>query len=100
MVESKGKDMFAHTPHQNQKAIGAPAAESDFSQSAIHLANNQIYHSRTKHIDVKLHFVRNIVEYGAIQICKITSEDNLADMLTKPLAKEKFQKCLSKIGFV
>ncbi|WVZ24349.1 hypothetical protein V8G54_002893 [Vigna mungo] len=68
------------------------------SQSAIHLANHQIYHSRTKHIDVKLHFVRSIVESGDVQICKIASEENPADMLTKPLAKERFLLLLSRIG--
>ncbi|WVZ02271.1 hypothetical protein V8G54_023077 [Vigna mungo] len=68
------------------------------SQSAIHLANHQIYHSRTKHIDVKLHFVRSIVESGDVQICKIASEENPADMLTKPLAKERFLFLLSRIG--
>ncbi|WVZ00077.1 hypothetical protein V8G54_026146 [Vigna mungo] len=68
------------------------------SRSAIHLANHQIYHSRTKHIDVKLHFVRSIVESGDVQICKIASEENPADMLTKPLAKERFLLLLSRIG--
>ncbi|WVZ07194.1 hypothetical protein V8G54_020540 [Vigna mungo] len=68
------------------------------SQSAIHLANHQSYHSRTKHIDVKLHFVRSIVESGDVQICKIASEENPADMLTKPLAKERFLLLLSRIG--
>ncbi|WVZ23807.1 hypothetical protein V8G54_002351 [Vigna mungo] len=57
-----------------------------------------IYHSRTKHIDVKLHFVRSIVESGDVQICKIASEENPADMLTKPLAKERFLLLLSRIG--
>ncbi|WVZ02051.1 hypothetical protein V8G54_022857 [Vigna mungo] len=68
------------------------------SQSAIHLASHQSYHSRTKHIDVKLHFVRSIVESGDVQICKIASEENPADMLTKPLAKERFLLLLSRIG--
>ncbi|WVZ12067.1 hypothetical protein V8G54_016597 [Vigna mungo] len=68
------------------------------SQSVIHLANHQIYHSRTKHIDVKLHFVRSIVESGDVQICKIASEENPADILTKPLAKERFLLLLSRIG--
>ncbi|BAT83526.1 hypothetical protein VIGAN_04068700, partial [Vigna angularis var. angularis] len=70
------------------------------NQSAIHLANHHIYHSRTKHIDVKLHFVKSIVESGDVQICKIASEDNPAYMLTKPLAKEKFMKFLSMIGSI
>ena len=40
------------------------------NQSAIHLTKNQQYHDRTKHIDVKLHFVRNIIENGVVKILK------------------------------
>ena len=41
------------------------------SQSAIHLAKNQVYHARTKHIDVRFHFVREIIEEGKICLQKI-----------------------------
>ncbi|KAE8725113.1 hypothetical protein F3Y22_tig00009009pilonHSYRG00067 [Hibiscus syriacus] len=53
------------------------------SQSAIHLAKNQVYHSRTKHIDVRYHFVREIFEEGKILLQKITTSENPADMMTK-----------------
>ena len=61
------------------------------SQSAIHLAKNQVYHSRTKYIDVRFHFVREIIEEGQISLCKISTSDNLADMLTKVVSGIKFQ---------
>ena len=70
------------------------------SQSAIHLAKHQMYHERTKHIDVKLHFIREVVDSGAVRIMKIASEDNPADMLTKSLPRYKFEKCLNLVGFV
>ncbi|KAE8684117.1 hypothetical protein F3Y22_tig00111151pilonHSYRG00072 [Hibiscus syriacus] len=53
------------------------------SQSAIHLAKNQVYHARTKHIDVRYHFVREILEEGGVIIQKIRTTENPADMLTK-----------------
>ncbi|KAE8684439.1 GDSL esterase/lipase [Hibiscus syriacus] len=53
------------------------------SQSAIHLAKNHVYHARTKHIDVRYHFVREILEEGGVIIQKIRTTENLADMLTK-----------------
>ena len=67
------------------------------SQSAIHLAKNQVYHSRTKHIDVRFHFVREIIEEGQISLCKISTSDNPADMLTKVVSGIKFQHCLDLI---
>ena len=65
------------------------------SQSAIYLAKYQVYHSRTKHIDVRLHYVRDIVEKKKIDLLKIPTADNPADMLTKVVGAAKFEHCLN-----
>jgi len=70
------------------------------SQSAIHLAKNQVYHARTKHIDVRYHFVREILEEGEIQIQKIPTTENPADMMTKVVTAVKFQHCLNLINIL
>ena len=57
------------------------------SQSAIHLAKNPAYHSKTKHIDVRYHWIRQVLDDGMLQLEKIYIEENLADMLTKNTAK-------------
>jgi len=53
------------------------------SMSVIYLAKNHVYHTKTKHIDVRYHFMRDILEDGDIELKKIYSKNNLADMLTK-----------------
>jgi hypothetical protein len=68
------------------------------SQSAIHLTKDQMFHERTKHIDVRYHFVRDIVVSGDIIVNKISTTDNPVDMLTKPLPLAKFKHCLDLIG--
>ncbi|KAH9790140.1 Integrase catalytic domain-containing protein [Citrus sinensis] len=70
------------------------------SQSAIHLTKNQVYHARTKHIDVRFHFVREIVDEGKILIQKIKTVDNPADMLTKVVTTIKFEHCLNLINIL
>lgn len=65
------------------------------SQSAIHLAKNQVHHVRTKHIDVRYHFVRDVIEDGDISLMKVHTSDNPADMLTKVVSDSKFQRCLT-----
>ncbi|GAU50946.1 hypothetical protein TSUD_411390 [Trifolium subterraneum] len=69
------------------------------SQSAIHLANHQVYHERTKHIDIRLHFVRDMIETKEIIVEKVASEENPADMFTKSLPRVKFKHCLELINF-
>jgi hypothetical protein len=53
------------------------------SQSAIYLTKNQMLHEKTKHIDIKYHFIRDVIEEGKLKVCKISTHDNSADMMTK-----------------
>jgi hypothetical protein len=59
------------------------------NESAVKIANNPIQHSRTKHIDIHHHFLRDHVAKGDI-ILGVRSEDQLADIFTKPLDKTRF----------
>ena len=60
--------------------------------SIIYLAKNQVYHVRTKHIDVRSHFVREILDED-IELQKIHTKENPADMLTKVVSGVKFAHC-------
>ena len=57
------------------------------SMSAIYLAKNQVYHAWTKHIDVRFHFAREILDEGDIELLKIHTTENPADMLTKVVSE-------------
>lgn len=67
------------------------------SQSAIHLCKNLIYHERTKHVDVKYHFVRDQVSTGAVKVQKLSTKNNPADMRTKIVIAAKFKHCLNML---
>ena len=68
------------------------------SQSAIFLAKNPAYHSRTKHIDVQYHFVRDMVESMKVLLEKVDTLENVADSLTKSVSTEKFSWCRAAMG--
>lgn len=55
------------------------------SQSALALSRNPTYHDRTKHIDIKFHYIREIVQEGAVKLAKINTTHNPVDMMTKSL---------------
>ncbi|GJX87625.1 retrovirus-related pol polyprotein from transposon TNT 1-94 [Tanacetum coccineum] len=68
------------------------------NQSALYLARNPTFHSKTKHIRVQYHFVREKVEEGAVDMQKIHTDDNVADYLTKAINYDKFIWCQSSCG--
>ena len=63
------------------------------SQSAIHLSNNSTFHSRSKHIDVKYHWIHDVLELKQLYLEKIHTYENGSNMLTKCLSKEKLEAC-------
>jgi hypothetical protein len=68
------------------------------SQSAIFLVKNPTYHSKTKHIDVQYHFVRDMVEDKKVLLMKVDTLKNVADSLTKFVSTEKFSWCRETMG--
>jgi hypothetical protein len=67
-------------------------------QSAIFLAKNPAYHSNTKHIDVKYHFVRDMVEEKKVLLEKVDTLKNVVDLLTKSMSTEAFSWCRVTMG--
>ena len=75
----------------------APVLKMD-NKSAIALAKNPVHHDRSKHIDLRYHFIRDCVEEKKITVDYISTDLQLADILTKPLGRVKFQELRNKIG--
>eukprot|EP00253_Pinus_taeda_P021085 PITA_21085 len=69
------------------------------SQSGIFLAKNPAYHSKTKHIDVQYHFVRDMIEDKKVLLVKVDTLKNTADALKKSMRSEKFSWCRETMAF-
>ena len=67
-------------------------------QSAINLGKNSMYNSRTKHIDVRYHWLRSTIEDQILQLKKIHTDENVDYMLTKVVSKEKLELCVKLAG--
>lgn len=68
------------------------------NSSTIKLATNPVLHSRTKHIDVRFHFLRDLVNDGTIRMMFCGTHDQVADVLTKPLKLEDFERLREQLG--
>ena len=65
------------------------------SLRAICLAKDQVHHERTKHLDVRYHFIRS---ERRVKVKKVKTDDNPADALTKPVSLNKFKHCLDLLN--
>ena len=68
--------------------------------SAINLTKNLIMHSRTKHIEIRHHFLREHISKGNYKIEYVDTNHQLADIFTKPLAKDRFYELRRDLGIL
>ncbi|GKC10628.1 hypothetical protein Tco_1007410 [Tanacetum coccineum] len=68
------------------------------NRSAIALCCNNVQHSRSKHIDIRHHFIREQVEKGVVELYFVTTDYQLADIFTKALPRERFEFLLPRLG--
>jgi hypothetical protein len=68
------------------------------SKSAIAISCNPVHHSKTKHIKVRYHFIKEHVEEGTVELFFVKTDYQLADLFTKALPKERFNYLVRRIG--
>ena len=68
--------------------------------SAINISKNQVMHSKTKHISINYHFVRELVQDKEIRLEYVHSKEKIADIFIKPLPKDAFLYLRGKLGVI
>ena len=68
------------------------------NKAACDIAHNPVQHDQTKHVEVDRHFIKEKLEEKLIEVPHVRSQDQLADVLTKPLSNQAFNGCLNKLG--
>jgi hypothetical protein len=70
------------------------------NQSCIKLSKNPVLHDRSKHIKIRYHYLRDMVQRGAVRLQFVTTKDRVADVFTKPLSRTKFEYFRDKLGVI
>jgi len=78
--------------------VDAPVVIYCDNISSILLANNLVYHARTKHIEVHYHFIREKILAKEIDLIHVNTEDQVADIFTKALGTDKLRKFRKMLG--
>ena len=70
------------------------------NQSCIKVSENPVFHDKSKHIEIKYQYIRDMVEKGAVKLQCIATNEQIADVLTKPLSRVKLEYFRDKLGVV
>ena len=62
------------------------------------LSENPVFHDKSKHIEIKYHYIRDMVQRGAIKLQYVAMDEHITDVLMKPLARVKFEYFREKLG--
>ena len=68
------------------------------NQSCIKMTENPVFHDKSKHIEIRYHFIRDMVQRGALKLQYISTDEQVDDVLTKPLSCVKFKHFRDKLG--
>ena len=70
------------------------------NQSCLKLSENPVFHDKLKHMEIKYHYMRDMVQRGVVKLQYVATEEHIADVLMKPLARVKFEYLREKLGVI
>jgi hypothetical protein len=70
------------------------------NQSCIKMTENQFFHDKMKHIEIRHHYIRDMVQKGIVKLQYVGTDEQVAGVLTKPMSRVKFEYFQDKLGVV
>ena len=68
------------------------------SAITVKLSENPVFHNKSKHIEIKYHYIRDMVHRGAVKLQYVVTDKQIADVLMKPFSKVKFEYSMENLG--
>ncbi|GKF11423.1 hypothetical protein Tco_0049349 [Tanacetum coccineum] len=95
-IQFLGGDKFVSLSSKKQDCTSMSSAKAEYA--TIPISCNPVQHSRTKHIDVRYHFIKEHVEKGIVELFFVGTEYQLADLFTKALSEDRFKYLVRRLG--
>jgi hypothetical protein len=70
------------------------------NESCSKMIEDHVFHDKLKHIEIRYHFIRDMVQRGALKLQYISMDEQVVDVMTKPLSRVKFEHFRDKLGIV
>jgi hypothetical protein len=70
------------------------------NQRCVKLSKNLVFHDRSKHIEIKYHYIKDMVQRKTVHVQYLSTHEHIADIFTKPLAKTKFEYFRERLGLM
>jgi hypothetical protein len=70
------------------------------NQSCIKITENHVFHDKSKHIEIRYHYIRDMVQRGGVKLQYVGTDEQVANVLTKPMYHVKFEYFRDKLGIV
>ena len=64
------------------------------------MSKNPMFHDKSKHIEIKYHYIRDMVQRGAVKLQYVVMNEHIVDVLTKPLSRVKFKYLRERLGVI
>ena len=68
------------------------------NQSCVNLLKNPVFHDKSNHIEIKYHYIKDMVHRGVVKLQYVVTDEHIADVLMNPLARVKFENFKEKLG--
>ena len=70
------------------------------NQSCVKMLENHVFHDKSNHIEIKIHYIKNMVLRGVVKLQNVATNEQIVDVLTKPLNRVKFEYFRERLGVI
>ncbi|RDX62210.1 hypothetical protein CR513_59484, partial [Mucuna pruriens] len=93
VILTDGEEFECYEESMEKKCVALFTTKAELDFSTIHLSKNSTFHSRSKHVDLRYHWIHDALDAKLLELTKVHTDDNGVDMMIKTVPRGKFEAC-------